>query len=633
MAVSITDLIAERLRQENTGDDLYAKKGRYLFVISGPPGEGPLDPFQGLAQFPLVINPETFEYQLPFASEITPLQEGGVVSDENGIVVGELTIGGTTGFRLRDNLGERSDGRGDGEFTGDVDDGRTLLGTSGPFGGVSGQMHLWRLASRCFDGYSALKKDPRTANQTVMEFHSVKDDLHLLVVPRSFTISRSASKERVTYRYNIRAAVVGPASSDVNIPSPDVGLIQGIKNTIAKVRSALQGIAAAVDNITAAIDDLRRTITSVAGILDDVAGIVDSFTAVVDGTKKFLDIPKATILATANLVESAATLAASVTSFPADVAQSFLNIGDELDRLSVAARNHFRPNMLEVSRKYERLTDGYQEGQDTIRDTQASGLKEEADSGQGRMSVQKAFGGAVKPGDVQLGRRDPQKSRARLKPGKYRGFEERIVGQGDTIQGIAAKYMGDAREWPALVAANQLQAPYITDGPRLPGTLQRGSKIIVPVTQVVGSPDTLTAGDPELGRSQAETLLGVDFELVRTGTNTFGWAIDTVNGSTDVRKVSGVNNLAQALEMRFRTEQGRNILYPNIGLPRLVGNRGFTDDLVTVRYEARRQILADPRIKRLASFKFLKNNDQVELEASVVPVGFTSDRVISRTLT
>lgn len=633
MAASIIAVIREEVRQSHTGDDKYHKKGNHVFVLNGPAGEGPLDPFRGVAQFPLVINPETFEYRMPFAAEITPLQEGGIVAEEQGVVVAELRLGGTTGFKLRDNLGEVSSGRGDGEFTGGVDDGAYLMTSTGSvLGGISGHMHLWRLASRCFDGYSALKKDPKNAHRTTMEYHSVKDDLHVQVVPREFAIERNASKERVTYRYNIRAAVVGPASTTIHIPSPDIGLLQSFKNTISKIRNAIQGITAAINDVTASIDEIRRSIIGVAGILSDMTSIVEAFKDLVDGVKKFVDIPKTFLTAMSNLDESAASRAAATASFPPDVAQSFRDMADGTDRLSVAVRNYLKEKMSESARNYERLTEGHREGKDPKRDNAASDLKSEADDGQGRLSVDKVFGGAVKPGDVARGRKDQISSRVRLKPGEFHGFEERVIGDGDTLQSLAAKHLGDARQWLAIALANQLQAPYITDGAKMPGTLQVGSRVIIPLRQAVGDPDTLTAGEPTLGDSQADQFMGRDFELQPLGNGTFDWAIDTAAGSTDVRRVVGVPNLEQAIGARFATEQGQNILYPSIGLPRLVGSDGRTDSLINIRHESRRQILADPRIKRMKSFKFKVDGDKVELEASVVPIGFTNERVISRML-
>jgi len=632
MAASIIDVIREETRKQTTGDTNYAKKGSYVFVVHGPPGEGPISPLESRAQFPLVINPDRFDYTLPFAAELTPLQEGGIVAEEDGIVIGEITLSGTTGFKIRDTI-DTSFAAGDGDFTSLLDAGISSLNKAANLQGVSGQMHFWRLFGRCFDGYSALKKNPKTASKSWMEFHSTKDELHLKVVPREFALTRSGSSERVTYRYNIRLAVVGPATeTDITVPSPDEGLLQGMKNTIAKVRNAIQGVQAAVDDITAAIDDVRRFVTGIAGIIDDVSGILNAATDLVNGAKKFLDIPKAFINATAELVESAANLAATVASFPADVGQSLKEIADGLDRLVVASRDHFREKFDEVGRKYERLTDGHQEGQDVLRDTSAFQLSQEAEAGLGRMSVVKAFG-ALRAGDVRRGRRDPIKSKARLQPGRFRGFEERVIGQGDTLQSLAAKYMGDARDWGALVIANQLKAPYITTGPRLPGTIQPGDTIIIPVSETLTNPDTLTTGAASLKDSQAASLLGVDFESVRIDKNTYGWAIDTAGGSVDVRNIRGVDNLSQAIGARLRTEKGHNILYPQYGLPRLVGGRTSGDDFTNARFEARRQLLADKRISRLMAMRFVAVEDRIELEASVQPIGFTSARTISRQLT
>jgi hypothetical protein len=634
MAASIVDILAEEARKEITGDTNYAKKGAYVFVLHGPPGEGPISPLESKAQFPLVLNPETFNYDCPFASELTALQEGGVVAEENGIVIGEITMTGTTGFKVRKPLGDTSFTSGDGEFSGVLDAGGIAANTSTNSLGVTGHMHFWRLFGRCFDGYSALKKNPQHAPKTWMEFHSLKDELHLKVVPRRFTLDRSNSRDRVTYRYNIALAVVGPASEqDITVPSPDEGLLQGMKNTINKVRNAVQSIQAAVDDVTAVIDEVRRSITNIAGILDDVGGILDAATDLVNGVKKFMDIPKVFINSASELVESAAGLAATVASFPADVAQSFREIGDGLDRLVTASRDHFREKFDEVGRKYERLTDGPQEGKDPARDARASTLSAAATSGKGRLSVTEGFGTGVRVGDVRRGRRDPIKSRSRLQPGRFRGFQERVVNDGDTLQSLAAKYMGDARDWGAIALANQLKAPYITTGPKLPGTLSRGDSIIIPIAETLANPDTLTTGAASLSDSQAESLLGVDFESVRIDKNTYGWAIDTAGGSVDVHKVRGVANLSQAIGARFRTEQGHNILYPQYGLPRLVGGRTAGDDFVNARYEARRQLLADARISRLVSLRFVARNDALELVSSVQPIGFTSARTISRQLT
>lgn len=626
MAASIIDIFREEARQLRTGDTLYYKSLPYAFVLRSQPFKGPLGP-SGIATFPLPMNPEDMEYDLPFAAEVTPLQEGGVVSEEGGITVGNLSLTATTGWKLRTNF-DTTWGPGDGEFTG------LLGGEGGHFEDLSGQMAFWRLANRCFDAYSALKKDPQTAPVTRLEFHSQKDDLHLTVVPKNFTLRRGAARERVTYRWTARFEVVGPATNEITVLRQlDGGLLQSFKNAVATIRKTLQSVAAAVNDITAAIDDIRRTITGIAGILDDVATIVDSFTNLVEGVKAFADIPAAFISATANLVESAATFAGSALGLPADVRNTLMGLADDLDTLKVSGTNLYRETFDDLARKYDLRSSEAPPTDDITRITLAQDLADRAAEAQGTLKVADVFDGPVRPGDVVRGGIQSLRPLSRLQPGRYKGFEERVVGQGDTLQTLAAKHLGSARDWLVLAVVNQLRAPYITNGAQLPGTLQPGKRLIIPIAAGGAPFDAVTTGEPQLGESQADAHLGTDFERVEISEGSFGWAIDRAGGSIDVRKVSGISNLGQALEGRFRTEQGQNILYPGIGLPRLVGQKNLGSQTVEARYEARNQLLADARVERIGQFSFTNEQDRLKLTAKVQPKGYSTTRTISRTLT
>ena len=631
--MAASSLTAELARRITTHDENYFKKGAYVFILRGPKATktGPLL-FSGTAQFPLIINPDDFKYRLPFAAEITGLQEGGVVAEENGIVIAEITMSGTTGFKLRAALNDISAGRGDGEFTGILDPGLPSGIFAGGSAGLSGHMHFWRLANRCFDGYSALKKNAATAHQTSMEFHSLKDDLHLRVIPREFELTRSASRERVTYRYNIRLAVIGAATeTDIVLLSPDTEIQDGRKNPIPAIRSALQSASAAISDLTAWVDELRRTITSAAQIIDDATAIVRAGTDFIRGIKRFIDIPRQFINATSRLVDSAATLTAESGTLGLDAEQSWLELSDSFDKMVVAARDHFLEPYDEKARRYQRSIDGYREGQDEDKDIAVTQLAQTAASGQGRLTQAQVYG-AVRPGDQTRGRADPT-SRSRVAPGKYRGFTEIVIGQGDTVQSISARHLGNPNDWPDIVIVNQLRPPYITNGAQIPGTKQPGDRMLIPIKQAGKTPNTLTTGDPSVGASQIDDLLGVDFERIRIGKNSFGWEIDPASGGTDVRKVRGIANLGQGLEGRLRTIQGENILYPNFGIPRLIGGRNDGADVVNAKYNARQQVLADLRVESVGTLQFVQDKDSLSIEMEVRPVGFTNARTIARTIT
>lgn len=640
MGVSIIDVAIEASRQLRTGDDKYMETGSWVFILNGPPNEGPVGPL-GEAQFPLPISPTSFRYTMPFAAELTPLQEGGVVTEENGIVIGEMMIEGTTGFKLR-QLRDTSAAAGGGEFTGGLTS--SVFSSVSAGDEVSGQYAFWRLANRCFDGYSALKKDPKAGPKTSMELHISKDDLHLEVVPREFTLDRNASKDRVTYSYSIRLSVVGVAQARV-IPSPDTDLFTKIKNSISRIRTGVQQIAATVDDVTAALDEISRTITSVAGILDDFKQVIDAHNDLLDGTKRILSIPKAFMVSLADQVESVAAVAVNAESWPADVVQSFRSLGDQLDRLIVAGTKFHKPTWEDKVRAYENraasgdpniarrvyaagggVADGTTSSSDVLPGTGSTGSK-----------VSDIFGpGGTRPGDAR--RSLVIQPAARLNTQQYKGFQEIVVARGDTLQSIAAKRLRRANQWLDLAILNDLKPPFISNN-KMPHTLQPGSKIVIPVETPTVNPDTITGSNVPVGQSQMEEHLGRDFEMIQTTrvngrpSGQFGWAIDTAGGSTDVRKVKGIKNYAQGLEMRFRTEQGFNILYPAIGPPRLVGQRGFRERLADANYAARQQLLADKRTQRVLDFRFRVVQDQVYIDADVQPVGFNSSRVISRAIT
>jgi len=618
MGVSLIDIIKEEIRETITGDDRFFARHPYAFVLNGPGFKGPIGPF-GYAVFPLPIAPESFSYRMPFAGETTALQQGGVVAEEAGIVIGEIAIEATTGFKLRKNI-DTSFGPGDGGFTGE-------LGHEGAFfSEISGQLAFWRLANRCFDAYSALKKDPESAAKTTLEFHSLHDKLHLLVIPKEFSLTRTAARERVSYRFSVRLEVVGPSDKLSDFPSPDKGLLATIKDTISKIRSTIQAVAATIDDVTAAIDDIRRTISSVVAIISDFTTVIGAFEDLVSGVKSFLDIPRQTLVALTAQAEEFANLAASIAGWPADVAQAGRDLADAGNALIVAGTDHFREKWDSQIARYKELTK-----KEPLTDVKSSefAVGQTPGTGPTTFSVSDVFGGGEKPGDARRTRNT--RTNDRLSE-TYVGIEERVVGAGDTLQSLAAKYLGDARKWIDLAVVNGLRAPFISDA-RLPNALLVGDKISIPIKAPKETADVITAGSPTTGASQSEEFLGEDFELVQIDKDTWGWAVNESGGSVDARKVKGIPNFVQAIQARFRTEQGTNILYPSIGMPRAVGQRGVTDRVAAVRFMARAQLLADKRVERLARYGLKLTQDVLELEADLVPRGFTTSRTITQQLT
>ena len=117
----------------------------------------------------------------------------------------------------------------------------------------------------------------------------------------------------------------------------------------------------------------------------------------------------------------------------------------------------------------------------------------------------------------------------------------------DTLQIIAARELGDASQWPDLVALNGLVPPYLTNDPfPAPGLLTAGLPIKVPSSSAAPS-----------GVASQDDIYGVDLLLEN------GFLID--NGAGDLATTAGLPNLEQALLIRIATRPGELAFHPDYG--------------------------------------------------------------------
>jgi phage baseplate assembly protein W len=196
------------------------------------------------------------------------------------------------------------------------------------------------------------------------------------------------------------------------------------------------------------------------------------------------------------------------------------------------------------------------------------------------------------------------------------GFRFVEIQQGDSLQVIAARELGDAALWYQLIALNGLVPPYITDDPTeaSAGVLLSGGSLKVPAPQPVAT----TTTDP------TEVFLS-DIQLDPYG----GLSVDD-NG--DFAVASGVDNLNQALSNRVSTDRGELIYHTDYGsrVRRLQGTvNGPTAGLLAAQY-AKSAVQADPRVKQVNQAVADISGDAINVSVEVQPI---SGRVISVTAT
>ena len=198
--------------------------------------------------------------------------------------------------------------------------------------------------------------------------------------------------------------------------------------------------------------------------------------------------------------------------------------------------------------------------------------------------------------------------------------------QGDTLQKIAFRELGDATQWPLLIAINNLVFPWITDDPGVasgfafgssafgsgnfggstlsPGVILTGQQILVPAPV----PVIATATDPT-------TVFEIDIALDADGQL-------QADETGDLAVVSGVANLAQALENRVSTDNGELIWHREYGtkVRLLLGAmNGPNAGLLAAQYDTA-AVLLDPRVQSVDQSVVNIVGDDIDIQMEVVPI-------------
>ncbi len=187
------------------------------------------------------------------------------------------------------------------------------------------------------------------------------------------------------------------------------------------------------------------------------------------------------------------------------------------------------------------------------------------------------------------------------------GYRAVNIRPGDRLEDIAARELGDARQWYDLAALNHLAPPWITDNPalRVPGSvlLSAQDTLLVPST----SP-------PATGVAAAPDVFGIDCLLVRGQLQ--------ANSNGDIQTVSGPANLDQAIGMRLNTHQGELVYYRNYGnRAYLLLGKGNTQSVAQLAASwVSAACLADPRISSIQSMTATTFGDVLACNGIIVAV-------------
>jgi hypothetical protein len=200
----------------------------------------------------------------------------------------------------------------------------------------------------------------------------------------------------------------------------------------------------------------------------------------------------------------------------------------------------------------------------------------------------------------------------------------------DTVQSLAQRELGDAARYKELILLNNLRAPYFSatgDGVTVlrPGV----DEILLPSTGVSNSSNASVTGagvtnattvvpDLTTQKSLLVNRLVRDLQLIATKNGGGDAVYDiTISSSGDFEYIEGVDNLNQAILIKFSTEQGDLPTHPTFGLQVPIGTKMLIPSLVAYQIGAQTCLLADSRISKVSSLQFSGEGNVLSIKASL----------------
>ena len=586
--------IEEEARQARTGDDWYLKQEPYILELRSPGIP------TGTAFMTLPLGPEHYTVGTVFRQSVTPTL-GGLVAEERGILWRTITVSGT--FGLAPKFGFDSSQQG-----------FDTLKINAMGDTLSGPAWTRRMVRNFFERYAALKADPIHAADTLLIWHDVKTDNHYVVVPEQVDIDRGVQR-RFQYPYSMRLKAIAEDRAIAPIPAASLKKLTIARNAIAKVAKGVASVSASIQEASALLGEVRYFVDTIDQITDELATIVDSSTSFVEGVTDTISVGRDFIASTTSLLASGLALMEAATSLPDTVRQNYQLAADGLDAIA-GQQTAFGVTYADEAAVIQAAEAGATGDSSTVLTTAQSAGPPQTVIDLQSQRVRSTDRDLVDAGAVATGRTFAN----------YTGFTDYAIQSVDTLTSIAARFLGDGTRWYDIAIVNGLSPPYVSES-GAPGTVRPGDVIAIPTTGAAAPNAIVSGGAGALGTDIALT----DTVLSAPGRPAVDIAIDR-STLRDVLTVSGVPNLAQALQMRVWTERGHMPLLPDYGLRRSIGIGQTGTFLSLLRLTFTQTLGQDSRVADIPSIRFEPIGDLIEADIDIIPIGSSTARTITTSI-
>jgi hypothetical protein len=533
-------------------------------------------------EFVFDVNPKQMDLEEPASVNIVPTQDGQYV-EHHGSIYKNITLSGTMGMRptKRSGVSVLPFLGGPNPFAQpDIDPANNL-----PRGEKSGFETLLALRN-LFRQYFDIKKSGE-AHKWVMVWQNGKEGEFYVVEPMVFR-TRRQSGSPLTSLYEIQLQTI--RKWDLQIQDRDTD--------VRRERTALMRFN----------ERLNQYNRKLANALRVAENLVDRTATVAQATLNSVISPARTLFDGLTGVSRAATNGLAIPRHSvALLAQSALDLVEEIQQTDAAINAYKQQGIIT---QFSEVVDAYK----NIFRTATSVYAEDSLFEQSQGSIYTRRGEAYRApvtGKPRTGGSPTDVSNLRPAP----ATAPAEVGNQDTIFSLAQRLLGDQARWKELTLLNDLKAPYVDPTGDGINVLRPGDTILFPA-------DTLSLpSGVETDTTEADSIvkrLGRDIKLVAY--EAAGGVVDMdmeVNSRGDLALIEGVPNMAQAVQIKFSTEQGTLPTHPRFGVALPIGSKAQVRSLVSFHMNLRASLLADSRISNINRLKFTLNGNVVNIHTEL----------------